>query len=171
MTKDEKQALGLLSSSGLDDEREMAAQRVRVAIRDGGGRKLVSERTGVPVSTLAQYLRGGEMKLSNAAAIARATGVRLEWLALGTGPVHENSMESGAMETGAEPPGAPAPGLFASVNMDLLAAAHAAALAALQANGHTNPEPRRIVQVMALLYDQMAANGDFTASLLPLSSP
>jgi hypothetical protein len=158
-------------SSDLELGDPSLAPRLREAIEGTGGRQAVSQRSGVPVGTIANYLRGGEMKLSNTIALARATGVRLEWLVLGTGPMHENSMESGAMETGAELPATPAPGLFASVNMDILAAAYAAALAALQANGHTTPEPRRIVQVMALLYDQMAANGDFTASLLPLSSP
>ena len=115
------------------------------------------------------------MKLSNAAAIARATGVRLEWLALGTGPKHEAThdaaMESGVMETGAEPEPPGASTLFASVDMDLLATAYAAALAALHANGHHSPEPRRVVQVMALLYDQLATSGDLAASLRGILPP
>jgi len=150
-------------SSETELDRQTRAERLREAVESGGGRQTVADRAGMPVSTLSAYLRGGEMKMSNAAAIARATGVRLEWLALGTGPRHDS--ESGVMETGAEMAGGPAPGLFASVNMDTLAAAYAAAIAALHANGHVHPEPRRIVQVMTLLYDQLAAGGELAASL------
>lgn len=47
----------------------------------------VAEISGVAFGTLNAYLAGGEMKMSNAAALAQATGVRLEWLATGQGPM------------------------------------------------------------------------------------
>lgn len=60
-----------------------------MAVAEAGGRKPVAERAGVPFGTLVGYLEGGEMKLSNAEALADATGVRLEWLASGRGPMRE----------------------------------------------------------------------------------
>ncbi len=56
--------------------------------------------TAIPTSTLWGYLGGGEIKLSAAQAIAEATGTRLEWLALGTGPVFPS--EAGLFEAGME---------------------------------------------------------------------
>ncbi|MEI6161368.1 MAG: S24 family peptidase, partial [Roseococcus sp.] len=66
---------------------ENRAERLREAVQAAGGTAEVAKLTGIPQSTLSGYLTGGEMKLSNSTAIAAATGVRLEWLASGTGPM------------------------------------------------------------------------------------
>lgn len=83
---------------GPKSDTEKANDRLRLAVREGGGPKLVSGKAGIPTTTLQGYLTGGEMKLSNAIALAAATGVRLEWLARGEGPMREGD--------------APAPGAF-----------------------------------------------------------
>jgi phage repressor protein C with HTH and peptisase S24 domain len=99
---------------GGEDRRE----RLRKAVRRGGGRAVVAEVSGVSYGTLGDYLAGGEMKLSNAQALARATGVRLEWLATGEGPMR-------AGETLEAPP---APGTVAVARYDARAAAGRRAL-------------------------------------------
>lgn len=68
-------------------EREKRAARLRQAVRAAGGNRVVSEKSGVKVGTLADYLAGGEQKLSNTIALAEACGVSLEWLATGAGPM------------------------------------------------------------------------------------
>jgi phage repressor protein C with HTH and peptisase S24 domain len=65
-----------------------------VAVHGAGGRAAVAARSGVSYGTLGDYLSGGEMKLSNADALARATGVRLEWLATGEGPMRAGEAEA-----------------------------------------------------------------------------
>jgi len=40
--------------------------------------------------------------------------------------------------------------------MDRLADAYAAALQALRARGVSDPEPRRIMQITAIIYDELA---------------
>ncbi len=76
-----------LPSSGVDLGSEKRAERLREAVQAAGGTAEVAKLTGIPQSTLSGYLTGGEMKLSNTTAIAAATGVRLEWLATGAGPM------------------------------------------------------------------------------------
>ena len=63
------------------------AERLKQAIKSVGTARLVSDKSGVPLGTLNAYLAGREMKFSNVTALAQATGVRLEWLATGTGPM------------------------------------------------------------------------------------
>lgn len=73
------------------------AERLRQAIRAAGGNTAIAHRSGVPKSTIDGYLQGGEMKVGNAIALAGATGVRLDWLVTGEGPMRE--------EEAAEAPG------------------------------------------------------------------
>jgi phage repressor protein C with HTH and peptisase S24 domain len=76
---------------------------VKEAIRVLGTARDAARVSGVPYGTLQNYAQGGEMKLTNAAALARAAGVRLEWLASGEGPMR--APETGRLEAGAEPAG------------------------------------------------------------------
>lgn len=70
------------------------SERLRSAVRDGGGASAVAKRGQIPLGTLNNYLAGRDMKAEGLVAIARATGVRLEWLATGEGP-----MKAGEAET------------------------------------------------------------------------
>jgi phage repressor protein C with HTH and peptisase S24 domain len=67
------------------------SERLRQAIRTGGGNLKVAAVSGVPLGSLNNYLAGREMKASTAFRIARACGVSPEWLVTGadtgTGPV------------------------------------------------------------------------------------
>lgn len=63
------------------------ALRVAQAIDEAGGTALVATRIGMPTSSLNRYRRGREMRALNAGRIAEATGVRLEWLITGNGPM------------------------------------------------------------------------------------
>lgn len=76
-----------LTVPDLEHASETAGDRLRRAIKATGTVRHVAEISGVAFGTLNAYLAGGEMKMSNAAALAEATGVRLEWLATGHGPM------------------------------------------------------------------------------------
>ena len=65
---------------GLDSE---IIERLREAIREAGGNRAVSEKSGVPLSTLNGALAGkNQPRVSAMAAIAVATGRSLDWLML-----------------------------------------------------------------------------------------
>jgi phage repressor protein C with HTH and peptisase S24 domain len=66
---------------------EDRVERLREAIKKVGSAREAARLSGLPYGTLQGYIRGGELKLSNAASIARVAGVRLEWLATGEGPM------------------------------------------------------------------------------------
>lgn len=143
------------------------AERLRKMVRMGGGRARISEMSGVPMSTLDVYLRTGGMKFQNAVALARAGGVRLEWLATGHGRMSVDEVDDPLdPPTGDEPAseddGADAtrarPTLFSMIDADRLGLAYVAALKALREAGHSAPDPRRVMQVTVLLYDQMTGD-------------
>jgi phage repressor protein C with HTH and peptisase S24 domain len=94
-------------------------QRIVAAIRTGGGHSAVVARSGIASRTLSNLVAGQEPKLQQLVQLAAATGVRLEWLATGEGPMRAEAalaLESGAplltedgRPLGAEaPPGPPA---------------------------------------------------------------
>jgi phage repressor protein C with HTH and peptisase S24 domain len=69
-----------------DENREVTeiTKRLKWAIENANGNKAVSERAGVPLSTLNGYLAGRDMKASVAARLASACNVSVSWL-LGEG--------------------------------------------------------------------------------------
>lgn len=67
--------------------------RLRIAVRDAGGGAAVAKRGGVPLGTLNNYLAGRDMRAEGLVTLARATGVRLEWLAAGDGPMRVGEAE------------------------------------------------------------------------------
>ena len=87
-----------------EDEHASAerVERLRDAIKMVGSARDAARLSGLPYGTLQGYIRGGELKLSNAASLARATGVRLEWLATGEGPMQGETETAVAPAT---PPG------------------------------------------------------------------
>lgn len=81
-------------------------ERLREAIKMVGSARDAARLSGLPYGTLQNYIRGGEMKLSNAVSLTRVTGVRLEWLANGSGPMQaEETGEVTTISAAAPPPG------------------------------------------------------------------
>jgi hypothetical protein len=136
--------------STINRDAEGAGQRLRKAVAQFRSVKAAAAAAAVPAGTLKRYLAGAPMKLETAAALAAATGVRLEWLATGTGPMRADAPEN-------PQPAAPQREvrMFRDLHMDTLADAFAAALQALAARGQANPDPRRVMQITAILYDQL----------------
>lgn len=127
-------------------------ERLRAAIRSAGGNKVVVARTGIPKTTLDGYLGGGEMKLSNAVALAEATGVRLEWLATGEGPMRAGELPAAPPPAPPAPPAAEPPfRLFGKVKIDRLVDAYEGALASTR-----GADKRLTMHLTVLLYDQLA---------------
>jgi hypothetical protein len=61
--------------------------RLELAISNAGGPTAVARRADMYLSTLHRYRAGRELPSSALVSLARATGVRLEWLATGEGPM------------------------------------------------------------------------------------
>ncbi|MHB1305211.1 MAG: helix-turn-helix domain-containing protein [Acidiphilium sp.] len=68
---------------GAPTKEDGVAARLRLAVEKNGGASEVSRKSGVPISTLNDYLSGREPRFSRAFALARACGVSLDWLATG----------------------------------------------------------------------------------------
>lgn len=79
---------------------EGSGERVRLIGSKSGGLAALARLAGVPLSTLQRLAAGQEMKVDVMVRLARASGVRLEWLATGTGPMQ--SAEAGVFEAGGE---------------------------------------------------------------------
>ena len=84
------------------------ANRLRQAVRAGGGNLAVSQRSGVPLSNLTRYLRAEEMKVSTLVALAEACNVSVDWLAAGRGAMHQ-AAERPIVEMHTQQPRPPAP--------------------------------------------------------------
>jgi DNA-binding phage protein len=143
--------------------------RLREAVHSAGGPGSVARRAGMPLSTLSKYLAGREMRLPAAVAIARATGVRLEWLATGEGPMRPDATAPPPAPPPSpcatpEPPGLAEPGRPAAAlgltwqaDPDRLARAYEMALAGISVLPGHRPDPRRLMRITLLLYDELAA--------------
>jgi hypothetical protein len=154
------------------------AERLRQAIRAAGGNKRVLALTGIKRTTLDGYLAGGELKLSNALSLAAATGVRLDWLATGAGPMRtgEPAPAPQGLAEGRTAADAASLGLTWQADPDRLARAYELALQGLVTLPGHRPNPRRLMQITLLIYDEMteaeeAAKRAATASSEPPKSP
>lgn len=74
------------------------AERLREAVRKGGGNTKVAALSGIPFGTLNNYLAGREMKAGAMIAIAKACGVSLSWLATGEGEPQSQSPNAEMIE-------------------------------------------------------------------------
>ncbi|MFZ4411129.1 MAG: helix-turn-helix domain-containing protein, partial [Paracraurococcus sp.] len=70
------------------------AKRLRQAVKLAGGGSAIARRIQMPLGTLSRYQRGREMKAGAMIALAEATGVRLEWLATGAGPMRAGELQA-----------------------------------------------------------------------------
>ena len=146
---------GLLSVDVSKRQLAERTERLRAAVRLGGGNNAVAARSRVPIATLNSHLGGRDMKTGTMLLLARACGVNVAWLAAGEGPM------AGPTPSPAPPPSDPQNSAldrpqktFATINIDLMAQALEAAQKTFTDAGAT-PEPRALVQVMLLLYDGM----------------
>ncbi len=129
---------------------EQAAERLREAVRLGGGQTAVSAKSGVKMRTLSSYLSGEfTMKLPAAVDLADACGVNLEWLAAGRGPMRPTDSPPSSWRQ-ADGPAT----LFATVDMTRLARCLDAVTNAFGPLA-PNISTRRKVQIATLLYDAM----------------
>ena len=127
---------------------EDRSERIREAARRVGSNRALAGKSGVPISTLNSYLAGQEPKLSSLLAIAEASGLSFEWLATGR-----------LSGTGVSPYGAAPFRMFASIDIDQLAAAMLQAERAFQANRGA-PTARERAQAIALIYDMLSAQSE-----------
>lgn len=72
---------------GANSAAEGLRERIRTAVQAAGGYSAVAATKLVAGRTLSNLIAGQEPKYSQLLAIAQASGVRLEWLATGTGPM------------------------------------------------------------------------------------
>lgn len=89
---------GDLTVRAAEPASETPAERLKLAIREKGTVKQIAEVAGVPLGTLNAYLAGGEMKFSNAVALAKAVNVSVDWLATGLGSGQAISIPSADVE-------------------------------------------------------------------------
>lgn len=129
-------------------EADARGERLKDAVRAAGGASTVIAKTGISESTLGNYQKGGEMKLSSAIALAQATGVRLVWLATGIGPRTDAAAEH-VVAPPAKPP-APSPLLSDRVDLEKLVPAYRAAL-------QVEKEPEAIMRLTLRFHDVLAA--------------
>jgi hypothetical protein len=143
-------------------EADARGERLKDAVRAAGGPSTVIAKTGISESTLGNYQKGGEMKLSSAIALAQATGVRLVWLATGIGPRTDAGAEQAATPP-AKPP-APSPLLSDRVDMEKLVPAYRAAL-------QVEKEPEAVMRLTLRFHDVLAAQEETAARATTADNP
>lgn len=94
------------------------------------------------------------MKLSNLRQLADATGVTVEWLATGRGPMRPGDPPPAPAPEPAKPQETETPTLKQVVDMDRLARAIAVAQAALAQAGKAQ-DPPVLAQMAVLIYDNL----------------
>lgn len=82
---------GLPPAEDADAEIASRADRLRQAVKNAGGATSVARQLGMPIQTLNNYLAARDMKASAMISLAEHTGVSIEWLATGRGPMHTSS--------------------------------------------------------------------------------
>jgi transcriptional regulator with XRE-family HTH domain len=160
----------LLHPPAADQEaRRAVAGRLRQAVRAAAGNRVVSERSGLPLGTINNYVsaRTG-MKITTLAKLAAACDVSLEWLITGdtSAPVYEYSadFEPPAMAEGFGEPlaGLALPGSANEIDTAMLAKA-VEIVAAIDGGAGLQDDPgvvaRRIAATYAILTKPSALPG------------
>lgn len=140
-------------------------------MRAAGGATAVAARVQMPVATLNSYLRGRDMRSKSLVKLAAATGVRLEWLATGQGPMRpgEGLMQAGGgLGESAATPGLSEDsreeqrgiGLAWQANRERLGAAYEKAMSSLVAPPGQRVDPKILMALTLLLYDDMTEEAD-----------
>jgi hypothetical protein len=122
--------------------------RLNEAISKGQAAE-IARRAGVPYPTLRDGLAGRQMRPAALVQIARATGVRVEWLLTGEGPMRPEEAPAPAA-----PPAAPAEPfrLFGRVKIDRMVDALEGALRTTR-----GADMRLTAHLTVVLYDQLSA--------------
>ncbi len=81
--------------------------RLEQAVKISGGPSAVARSAGMYLGTLNRYRIGREMPVSALISLARATGVCLEWLATGSGPMLTTERSPGATQAAVNGLGTP----------------------------------------------------------------
>lgn len=135
-------------------------------------RREFARLSAISPSTLNGYLAGGAVPLDKAEGMAEVAGVNLRWLATGEGPmrvgnvpryVHEAHPEDiarlqrgpGVAEPSPSAEAAGRAGLTWLANPDRLARAYEQALNGFAVPAGRRPDPKRLMQVTLLIYDEM----------------
>lgn len=86
------------------EEISKRADRLKEAVRLGGGAVVVARKIGMPIPTLNNYLAGRDMKASAMVLLAEGAGVSLDWLATGKGTPQGASSEPRQLDAEVLPP-------------------------------------------------------------------
>lgn len=70
------------------------SRRLNQAVKEAGGRAKIARLAGVQLGTLNRYLAGRDIGTAFLVPLADATGVRLEWLVSGRGPMRAGMAET-----------------------------------------------------------------------------
>ena len=138
-----------------NSELQARAERLKLAVAEAGGPTAVARQVQMHLGTLNNYLGGRDMKASALVALARGTGVTLEWLASGTGPMKPGE-PANPQETAPQRPIS----LWRDTNMDSLITAYSAAVQALLAAGKDETDPPSVMRLTAIMYDQLTGAAD-----------
>jgi transcriptional regulator with XRE-family HTH domain len=148
-------------------------ERLREAVRRGGGNKAVAERAGIKLGSLNNYLRRVTLNVpaDAIAKIAHACGVEAKWLLTGEGQMARYEVGD-TTEEGQEvvatfmpfekPPSEqlqkvldkPQGQLFSTIDMQRMATAVSIVNEAFQKKGG-RPESMREAQILSLIYDSL----------------
>lgn len=127
--------------------------RIRTCAEIVGSGDAISQKTGIPRSTLETYLTGkAEPKASRLVAIADAAGVSVEWLATGRGAMRPDNA-------------APAKGAASGIDRDLLAAAYKG-IAELYRSENARISADPLADEVARIYDDLVETYDSTEERL-----
>ncbi len=135
---------------GDNSELRDRAERLKLAVSEAGGPTAVARHLQMHLGTLNNYLGGRDMKASALVALARGTGVTLEWLATGEGPMKPGQHEN-PPETAPQRPLS----LWRDTHMDTLIAAYRSAVQTLIAADRDETDAAAVMRITALLYDQL----------------
>lgn len=80
-----------LSETDTNRQQTEFAERVRYAVKNGGGYSSVLEKSGFSGNSLNRYLKGHEMKVSTAVHLAEICGVNPQWLLFGEMNPHSDA--------------------------------------------------------------------------------
>jgi transcriptional regulator with XRE-family HTH domain len=127
------------------------ARRLHQAVRAAGGNQAVARRSGVPLATVNNYVRGRSgMKIEPLWALATACNVSLEWLVAG-GADFPTALDTSPRGLGEAPPESPSGAPLAGIDMRVLAKA-IEIVAAIAGAADLHDDPKRLAHRIATTY-------------------